>query len=208
MQIAQTQCSLKEKQRHEREELILQVAEDVFLEKGYHETSMDEIAACVGVAKGTVYLHFPRKEDLIVAIFARDVQRFSRALDTAMASDMTVRVKLEGFLHFMYGGNLCRRAQLLYMLHNNADLRHLFAEKDSCLREMWESIADRVAALLEEGKAAGELNTSIPTEVMMSAFFSLLSPRSYERVIRGKQTSPEELASYLGQIYFQGVAAR
>ncbi len=55
--------SLKERQRREREELILQVAEEVLLEKGYYEASIDEIAARVGIAKGTVYLHFASKED-------------------------------------------------------------------------------------------------------------------------------------------------
>ena len=44
--------SLKEKQRKEREELILQAAEEVFQEKGYYETSMDEIAARVGYRDG------------------------------------------------------------------------------------------------------------------------------------------------------------
>ncbi|TMC17177.1 MAG: helix-turn-helix transcriptional regulator, partial [Chloroflexi bacterium] len=51
--------SLKEKQRREREELIIQAAEEVLQEKGYYETSMDEIAARVGIAKGTIYTHFP-----------------------------------------------------------------------------------------------------------------------------------------------------
>src|SRR5207302_10908597 len=68
--------SLKEKQRQEREALILQVAEEVLMEKGYHEMSIDEIATRVGIAKGTVYLHFSSKEDLVVAIFERDMQKF------------------------------------------------------------------------------------------------------------------------------------
>ena len=67
--------SLKEKQRQEREALILQAAEEVLTEKGYYETSIDEIAARVGIAKGTVYLHFPSKEDLVVAIFERDMHK-------------------------------------------------------------------------------------------------------------------------------------
>src|SRR5713226_1799238 len=73
--------SLKEKQRQEREALILQVAEEVLLEKGYHEASIDEIASRVGIAKGTVYLHFPSKEDLVVAIFERDMQQLLQYID-------------------------------------------------------------------------------------------------------------------------------
>ena len=57
--------SLKEKQREERTALILQAAYDVLIEKGYYEASMDEIATRVGISKGTLYLHFKSKEDLI-----------------------------------------------------------------------------------------------------------------------------------------------
>ncbi|HEX6109636.1 MAG TPA: helix-turn-helix domain-containing protein, partial [Ktedonobacteraceae bacterium] len=74
--------SLKEKQRGEREALILQVAEEVLMEKGYYETSIDEIAARVGIAKGTVYLHFPSKEDLVIAIFERDMQQLLQYIDS------------------------------------------------------------------------------------------------------------------------------
>src|SRR5436305_13627541 len=73
MQVVHAHRSLKEKQRQERENLILQAAEEVLLEKGYHETSMDEIAARVGIAKGTLYLHFARKEDLICALLEREL---------------------------------------------------------------------------------------------------------------------------------------
>src|SRR5690349_7824505 len=99
-----SRSSLKERQRQERENLILQVAEEVLLEKGYHETSMDEIAARVGVAKGTVYLHFPGKEELVVAIFARTMEAFLEGVESVIAEKPTNRAKLEALLHFMYTG--------------------------------------------------------------------------------------------------------
>src|SRR5450759_1771466 len=78
--------SLKEKQRQEREALILQAAEEVLMEKGYHETSIDEIASRVGIAKGTVYLHFARKEDLVIALFERDLEKFLQLVETTIAT--------------------------------------------------------------------------------------------------------------------------
>src|SRR5438552_4448101 len=93
--------TLKEKQRQEREALILQVAEDVLMEKGYHETSIDEIAARVGIAKGTVYLHFASKEDLVVALFQRDTQKFLQVVEEVIASVQTARAKMEAILQFM-----------------------------------------------------------------------------------------------------------
>jgi AcrR family transcriptional regulator len=61
MSVADGPRSLKDRQREERERLILEAAEELLAEKGYHEMSIDDIAARVGVSKGTVYLHFPSK---------------------------------------------------------------------------------------------------------------------------------------------------
>ncbi len=207
MQTKRSANSLKEKQRQEREALILQVAEDVLREKGYHETSIDEIATRVGVAKGTIYLHFPSKEDLVVAIFSRDIQRFLQGIDAAVACQTTNRARLEGILNFLYSG-FSRRAQLLYAMYNNADLRKLFTEKGSCLHDLWDEFAVRIGALLDAGKQTGEFDESIPTDVMLSAFLSLLSPRSYERLLGSGQINAEELVRYLGRIYFGGIAAK
>ncbi len=199
--------SLKEKQRKEREALILQVAEEVLMEKGYYETSIDEIAARVGIAKGTVYLHFPSKEDLVVAIFERDMQKITELVEVTISSGLTARAKLEAILQLLYGGILNQRMQLLYSISNSAELRHIFMEKKACLRDQWEQLSARIISLLEEGKAAGEFDTTIPTTIMLSAFFSLLSPRSYERLMVEGQMSAEEVAKNLGRIYFNGITA-
>jgi TetR/AcrR family transcriptional regulator, fatty acid metabolism regulator protein len=209
MQTINVHRSLKEKQRQEREELIVRVAEEVLMEKGYHETSMDEIATRVGVAKGTVYLHFPSKEELVVAVFRRDLQVFLQKVEAAAVSAGTPREKLEAILQVMSQDLFSKRIQLLYSLYNgaNAELKRLFMEKKSCVREMWEPVTALVTSLLEEGKANGEFDSSLPTPVMLSAFFSLLSPRSYERLMMENQMPPEEAVKHLGHIYFKGIAA-
>ncbi len=206
MQAVTAPRSLKEKQRQEREALILLAAEEVLMEKGYYETSIDEIAAHVGIAKGTVYLHFLSKEDLVVAIFERDIKKFEEHIETIMSSALTARGKLEAILQFTYGGLFNKRMQLLYSLSNTAELRRTFLEKKACTRDMWEQISTGITFLLEEGKAAGEFDTTVPTEVMLSTFFSLLSPRSYERLMVNRQMSAEEVAKNLGRIYFNGIA--
>jgi TetR/AcrR family fatty acid metabolism transcriptional regulator len=199
--------SLKEKQRQEREALILQVAEEVLMEKGYYETSIDEIAARVGIAKGTVYLHFPSKEDLVIAIFERDMQQLLQYVDTTMSSALTSRGKIEAIFDLMHGGIISKRVQLLDSISNSAGLRHLMFEKKGCLREKWDQLSARLNSLLEEGKAAGEFDSTLPTMVMLSAFYSLLSPKSYERLMEEGQMSAEEVEKNLKRIYFKGISA-
>src|SRR5690242_16279225 len=115
MQAAHGHRTLKEKQRQEREQLILKTAEEVFIVNGYFDTSIDEIAARVGIGKGTVYLHFPSKEDLVVAILTRDMEAFLQAVDDAVSAppSLTASEKLKSILHFMYSGFYSKRARLL-----------------------------------------------------------------------------------------------
>src|SRR5207302_11280988 len=120
--------SLKEKQRQEREALILQAAEEVLTEKGYYETSIDEIAARVGIAKGTVYLHFPSKEDLVVAIFEGNVQKMSQAVEAILSSELTARAKLEQLLQFIYGGFFSRKSERFYSIYHQAELQRILAD--------------------------------------------------------------------------------
>jgi TetR/AcrR family transcriptional regulator, fatty acid metabolism regulator protein len=207
MQTSQSPRSLKEKQRQEREALILQVAEEVLLERGYHETSMDEIASRVGIAKGTVYLHFPSKDDLIVAIFTRDMQDFLSHIDEAINAQSSPKAKLEALYHLMYADFFYKRTQLFSTLYYSVDMRHLFAEKGNCMHDQWKIVTSHIARLLDEGKAAGEFNPDLPTNIMTSAFISLLSPKSYEHLITEANIPLEDVIAYAEKIYFRGIAA-
>ncbi|WP_164462161.1 TetR/AcrR family transcriptional regulator [Bacillus sp. FJAT-42376] len=53
----------------EREKVIIRSAIKCFSEKGYHQTSIQEIADDAGVAKGSIYNYFGSKEDLLFSIF-------------------------------------------------------------------------------------------------------------------------------------------
>src|SRR5260370_19111282 len=158
--------SLKEKQRQEREALILQAAEDVLVEKGYYETSVDEIASRVRIAKGTVYLHFPSKEDLVVAILERNMQKLVDIIETAAASARTNREKLQAVLQVVYGGffdpRISHLVQLPYTVMSSSELRRVFVEKKGCMRDKWDRMDVLITSILEEGKAAGEFDKTLP----------------------------------------------
>lgn len=57
--------------REERERQLLDVAENVFADHGYQDTTMELIAAEAGITKPVIYDHFGSKENLLVAVVAR-----------------------------------------------------------------------------------------------------------------------------------------
>ncbi len=64
----------------ERTSQILTAAEGVFTKKGFDEARMEDIAEKTGLSKGTLYLYFKSKDDLIFAILDRIFQREFRQL--------------------------------------------------------------------------------------------------------------------------------
>ncbi|HEY0736588.1 MAG TPA: TetR/AcrR family transcriptional regulator [Herpetosiphonaceae bacterium] len=197
--------SLKERQRQERADLILQVAEEVLTEKGYHDTTIDEIAARVGIAKGTVYLHFPSKIDLVIALFDRDANSFLEFARQVAQTPGSARVRLEHILRHAYEGMRGKRTQLFMSLLSSTSVRNELIEKRGGMGEHVTLLARVIETILEEGKAAGQFDATIPTPVLLRTFLVLLSPRSFEPLIGGEQLSPEELVTYVGRIYFQGI---
>ncbi|MCB5252007.1 MAG: TetR/AcrR family transcriptional regulator [Candidatus Cloacimonadaceae bacterium] len=55
-------------QQKDKKQIILDIATRIFSRYGYNKTSLDEIAAEAGIAKGTVYYYFPSKEELFINV--------------------------------------------------------------------------------------------------------------------------------------------
>jgi AcrR family transcriptional regulator len=73
--------------KEEAKSRILEAANKVFAEKGYHEATMDDIAKRLGVSKGAIYLYFPSKEDLFEAMCKTAPQAFKEILYSSFSAD-------------------------------------------------------------------------------------------------------------------------
>ena len=60
-------------------EIILNTAENIFAKNGYHKTSMDKIAEKSGTSKGSIYFHFPSKENLFCSL----IDKLANSLEQA-----------------------------------------------------------------------------------------------------------------------------
>src|SRR6187431_329279 len=59
----------------EKRDLILRAATKVFAQNGYFQSQVADVARVAGVAAGTVYLYFKSKDDLLVSIFERSMNK-------------------------------------------------------------------------------------------------------------------------------------
>ncbi len=72
----------------ERKAQILNSAEEVFTKKGFSDARMDDIAQQTGLSKGTLYLYFKSKEELIIAILDRVFGDIFKQFETRKNADL------------------------------------------------------------------------------------------------------------------------
>jgi TetR/AcrR family transcriptional regulator, fatty acid metabolism regulator protein len=207
MTIADAPRSLKDRQRAERERLILDAAEELLAEKGYHEMSIDEIAARVGVSKGTVYLHFSSKEELVLAQLERGMRRFVEAADVILGSAASPSEKLRSLIVLIYRTALKERSQFFTSVYEHPDLRTRLMERKRECQEQWAALTWRISKVFDDGKTLGEFDNTIPTPVLVGLFWSLASPQTYRRLIEQEQMPVDEVVSHLSRFFFKGLAA-
>lgn len=69
-----------------RREELMDAAQRLFLEKGFAATSVAEIVEAADVAKGTFYLYFQTKDDVLAALKSRFIERFCEKVDAAASA--------------------------------------------------------------------------------------------------------------------------
>ncbi len=140
---------------------MLDAAVQVFSVNGYHETSMDAIAAKAEISKPMLYLYYGSKEELFGACLARELSRFVEAVradvDFTLSPKDMLRNTILSFLRYIDAN----RASWI-VLYTQATSSTAFAHT---VREGRERIIDLVARLL----SAGTRNPEPDTDFQMMA---------------------------------------
>jgi len=131
-----------------KEERILQAAVAVFARKGYHGSAIADVAREAGVAAGTIYLYFARKEDLLIELFRRSIGGYLEE----------VRPRLEAAAPGLPRLWLAIRANLAFFEEDRARARVLLLharEVHPLIREGIRPVMRAYFAVLEDVLATG-----------------------------------------------------
>ncbi len=185
------------RQRRNRRQDVLEAAVRVFHEKGYVSATIQDVAAEVGVLKGSLYHYIDSKEDLLAWIFEDSAGRFMEMLDEASGLDERPVERLRSF------GRSCS----LWYLRNiervaiyATEWKHLTGNRRKNVVTIREAYEQRLAGLIGEVKEAGEAAPDLDVNFATYFIFGALNglPNWYRR--RGPDPAERIADAYAAQI--------
>ena len=94
---------------------IIQAAAQIFRRKGFHGTSMQDIADAVELQKSSLYYHVPSKQDILLEILDWALDLLIDDMQTVLNSDLPAKEKLRRAIH-VYVARLTEDADLATVL--------------------------------------------------------------------------------------------
>jgi len=195
--------SFKTQMLQAREDAIIQTASRLLAETGFEAMTVDEVAANVGIAKASLYKHFPSKEDLAAAAMVKLMQKaqdFLRELpaQSAMAQlrcvvRWTMELQLQGQMPSLPSRNSTLRAKLM------ANTPYM----DGLIE-----VSDRLGAWIEEAQAQGHLQSGLPPIAVLYTLYARACDPVLEFLKMGGQHDDAQIIDLVMSTCFDGLAAR
>jgi AcrR family transcriptional regulator len=160
--------------KEQTRERILEAAERLFAEKGFHETAMDEIVETARISKGGVYFHFPSKERLYFAMLDRLADALQREVEHEISRRRGAVEKVQGALEVVLKNLASRRRLAQIILRQGYGLGPRFERKRL---EIYSRFAQLIREHLDNAVAEGSiplLNTEITAYVWLGAINELV----------------------------------
>ena len=149
---------------------IFETSMKLFAEKGYDATSIEEITATVGVAKGTLYYHFSSKEEIFNFLIEEGVKLLQNSIDIKTA-------KLENYIDKLKAIILIEiKIVAKYEDFMTILLSQIYgkeARNQKCQKLIYEYI-NKIEKIVEEGIEKGQIKKGNP-QAIASEIYGLIS---------------------------------
>ncbi|MBJ8347728.1 TetR/AcrR family transcriptional regulator [Antrihabitans sp. YC2-6] len=183
-----------------REQQMLDAAVEVFARNGFHDTSMDAIAAEAAISKPMLYLYYGSKDELFAACIQREGARFVESLAPAGDPKLTPREQVQkaliSFLEFVDNNR-----QSWMVLYRTATNQAAFASQVQNSRNQ---LIELVAKLLESSTKNPEPGTNFG--IMAVALIG--AGEAVADRIAGGEILVDEAAELLENLAWRGLAGK
>lgn len=152
---------------------ILDAAVRCFARRGYYETTIEDLVAETGLSRGALYLYYPSKEAIYLAISERWRCRMQEAIQARLTPDLSpseiLRVMIE-----VTGAHVQDEAEACRVLLEGRMLAHYIPGLGERSRERQERAVRNLARLLQAGVASGDFRADLQVEMQARLLRAML----------------------------------
>jgi len=170
-------ASRKQREIRDREAQILRLARPILLREGYQALTMERLAAVMEYAKGTLYNHFPNKEEIVLALAIESMglrfQLFQAAADGSSISRN--RLMAIGAACELYTQDYSDHFAIEDWIRNTTIWDKSSSRRQELILQCESRCMDVVAGIVRDAVEAGDLtlSPSLSAEEMIFGFWSL-----------------------------------
>jgi TetR/AcrR family transcriptional regulator, fatty acid metabolism regulator protein len=168
---------------NKKRQLILKVANEVFAEKGFQETTISQIAQKASIAEGSIYDYFKSKEDLLFSIPEERMEKFLSGLRAHLKGIKGAPSKLRKLIWYQldfYERNPDYTRILLLDLRQNPRFNQSRAYR------MIRQYSKIILEIIEEGKKEKEIRKEVDPYLLRDLLLGALEHFSIRGIVMGK----------------------
>jgi AcrR family transcriptional regulator len=184
-------------------ESLLQVAVEVFNERGYDGASMEDLAKRLGIAKSSIYHHVSGKEELLRLALDRALDGWSEAAERARALNAPAIVRLEELVRGTVAVLESRLPYVTLLLR----VRGNSSTEQAALKRR-RSFDGLVASLVEEAERDGDIRADIDPRATARLLFGMVNSLVEWDRPGSRQGASVSLADAVCAIAFDGLRVR
>ena len=166
--VAPVKISFKQQMLLARENAIIHAVNLLLAEKGFEAMTVDEVAANVGIAKASLYKHFPSKEDLAAAAMAHLMGQAQTFLDTLPQTDTPIN-NLRAVVRWTMALKLA--GEMPSLPSQNSSLRTTLVGHKAYVDGLMD-VTDRLGAWIEAAQADGSINPDLPPIAVLYTLYA------------------------------------
>ncbi|OOR20970.1 MULTISPECIES: TetR/AcrR family transcriptional regulator [Bacillus cereus group] len=192
---------LRETRKKELKELIFLKAVQLFQERGYENVTVQDITTACGIAKGTFFNYFPKKENILLFLGDSQIELWNESLKTyENVEHPKERIKLVlGDLldRFTGHGELMNHAVFEIIKSN-----YLVENELKSIQQLQESLSSIITEAKDTGKLNSHWDINIITSTIMSTYFYTLMSHS---LLHANETNAKNILNQQLDVIWEGI---
>ncbi len=197
----QPKLSFKQQQLIVRENAIVDATNSLLAKKGYDLMTMDEVAADVGIAKASLYKHFPSKEALAAAAMIRLLENTLASVRSLPAEQPAI-VQLKDVLRWAL--EIRMKGGLPTLPSENTSLREALLNNTRYISRLMD-LNELMGELIEKARSQGAIRADLPTEVVLFTIYARSCDPTLDYLRTSELYDDEQVIGFLLSTCFDGL---